>query len=251
MTNTLKAPAKAPKANAETDAETPPPASPLLRFYRSSLGKKLITGATGLALVAFVLAHMVGNLLLFIGSDAYNAYALLVSNFGVVYYAFELALTAIVVLHAWVGIEIFWRKRKARPVGYSTYQSAGGPSYQTLSSRTMIVTGSVLAVFLVFHLRTFRFGTYYITQLDGETVRDLARLVIEDFHRLPYVVGYSVILLLLGSHLRHGLWSALQSIGLLHRGIRPLAYGASGAIAGGIAIGFLLLPWAIYLGWVG
>ena len=242
MTNTLKAP--------KTEPETPPPASPLLRFYRSSLGKKLITGATGLALAAFVLAHMVGNLLLLISRDAYNAYARLVESLGVAFYAFELALLAVVLLHAAVGIEIFWRKRQARPAGYSTYQSAGSPSYQTLSSRTMIVTGSVMAAFLVFHLRTFKFGPYYTTQLGGEPVRDLARLVIEDFHQLPYVVGYSVILLLLGSHLRHGLWSALQSIGLLHRGIRPLAYGASAVVAGGIAIGFLLLPWAIYLGWV-
>lgn len=251
MTNTLKTPETAPETAPEADAEAPPPASPLLRFYRSSLGKKLITGATGLALAAFVLAHMVGNLLLLISRDAYNAYARAIEHLGIAFYAFELALLAVLLLHAAVGIEIFWRRRQARPVGYSTYQSAGGPSYQTLSSRTMIVTGSVLAVFLVFHLRAFKFGTYYTTQLGGETGRDLARLVIEDFRQLPYVVGYSVILLLLGSHLRHGLWSALQSIGLLHRGIRPLAYGASGAIAAGIAIGFLLLPWAIYLGWVG
>lgn len=242
MTNTLKAPPQ--PESPKTDA------SPLLRFYRSSIGKKLITGFTGLALVTFVLVHMAGNLLLFVGRDAYNAYALLVSNFGIVYYAFELALTAIVLLHAWVGIEIFWRRRQARPQGYSTYQSAGGNSYQTLSSRTMIVTGSVLAVFWVTHLMTFRFGTYYTTELGGDTVRDLARLVIEKFQALPYVVGYTVVLGLLASHLRHGFWSALQSIGLLERGMRPLVYGTGAVVGIGIAAGFLLLPWAIYLGWV-
>jgi succinate dehydrogenase / fumarate reductase, cytochrome b subunit len=240
MANILKAPS--------TESEPTPAPSPLLRFYRSSVGKKLITGITGMLLVAFVLAHMVGNLLLFLGRDAYNAYARLVENLSIAFYAFELALLAVMLLHAAVGIELFWRKRQARPVGYSTYQSSGGPSYQTLSSRTMIVTGSVLAAFLVFHLRNFKFGTYYTTQLGGEPVRDLARLVIEDFHQLPYVVGYTIILVLLGSHLRHGLWSALQSIGLLHRGIRPLVYGASAVVAAGIVIGFLLLPWAIYWG---
>ncbi|MBE9112324.1 succinate dehydrogenase cytochrome b subunit [Nodosilinea sp. LEGE 07298] len=243
MTNTLKAPEQKPESSKTA-------ASPLLTFYRSSIGKKLITGFTGLALVTFVLVHMAGNLLLFVGRDAYNAYALLVSNFGVVYYAFELALTAIVLLHAWVGIEIFWRRRQARPEGYSTYQSAGGNSYQTLSSRTMIITGLVLAVFWVTHLMTFRFGTHYTTELGGDTVRDLARLVIEKFQALPYVVGYTVILGLLASHLRHGFWSALQSIGLLDRGIRPLAYGTSAVVGAGIAAGFLLLPWAIYLGLV-
>lgn len=242
MTNTLKAPA--------TNSETPTPASPLLRFYRSSLGKKLITGATGLALAIFVIVHMAGNLLLFQSRDAYNNYSHHLESLGIGLYAIELGLLAVVVLHAAVGIEIFWRKRQARPQGYSTYQSAGGPSYQTLSSRTMIVTGSVMAAFLVFHLRAFKFGTYYTTQLGGETVRDLARLVIEDFHQLPYVLGYSLILVLLGSHLRHGLWSALQSIGLLNAGVRSVVVVASAVVGGGIAAGFLLLPWAIYLGWV-
>ncbi|MBD2106430.1 succinate dehydrogenase cytochrome b subunit [Nodosilinea sp. FACHB-13] len=243
MTNTLKAPQQKPESSTTG-------ASPLLTFYRSSIGKKLITGFTGLALVTFVLVHMAGNLLLFVGRDAYNAYALLVSNFHVVYYTFELALAAIVVLHAWVGIEIFWRRRQARPEGYSTYESAGGSSYQTLSSRTMIITGLALAVFLVIHLRTFRFGTYYPTELGGDTVRDLARLVVEKFQELPYVVGYTVILVLLASHLRHGFWSALQSMGLLDKGMRPLAYGTSAVVGIGIAAGFLLLPWAIYLGLV-
>jgi succinate dehydrogenase / fumarate reductase cytochrome b subunit len=105
-------------------------------------------------------------------------------------------------------------------------------------------------VFLVAHLLTFKFGTYYTTELGGEPVRDLARLVVEKFQHLPYVVGYSAVLVLLGSHLRHGLWSALQSIGLLNAGVRPLVVGASGVLGGGIAIGFLLLPWAIYLGLV-
>jgi succinate dehydrogenase / fumarate reductase cytochrome b subunit len=76
----------------------------------------------------------------------------------------------------------------------------------------------------------------------------LARLVIEDFHQLPYVVGYSAVMVLLGLHLRHGLWSALQSIGLLNARVRPVIYGASAVIGGAIAVGFLLLPWAIYLG---
>jgi succinate dehydrogenase / fumarate reductase cytochrome b subunit len=243
MTNTLKAPKPEPEA--------PPLGSPLLRFYRSSLGKKLITGTTGLALVVFVLAHLAGNLLLFSGREAYNAYARAIESLGVAFYAVELGLLVVVLLHASVGIEIFWRKRRARPQGYSTYQSAGGPSYQSPSSRTMIITGSVILAFLVFHLRTFKFGTYYTTQLGGETVRDLARLVIEDFHQLPYVVGYSAVMVLLGLHLRHGLWSALQSIGLLNARVRPMVYGASAVIGSAIAVGFLLLPWAIYLGLVG
>jgi succinate dehydrogenase / fumarate reductase cytochrome b subunit len=115
----------------------------------------------------------------------------------------------------------------------------------------MIITGLALGVFLVIHLRTFRFGTYYPTELGGDTVRDLARLVIEKFQELPYVVGYTVILVLLAAHLRHGFGARCNRSGLLDRGMRPLAYGTSAVVGIGIAAGFLLLPWTIYLGLVG
>jgi succinate dehydrogenase / fumarate reductase, cytochrome b subunit len=238
MTNVLKAP----------EPSTAPAPSPLLRFYRSPIGKKLISGVTGLALFTFVLVHMLGNLLLFAGHEAYNAYAYHLESWGIVLYAIEAVLVATVLLHMAVGTEIFIGRLKARPEGYGQYQSVGGTTYQSLSSRSMIVTGAALAVFLVLHLITFKFGTYYPTQFQGEPVRDLARLVVEVFHKLPYTLGYSVVLLGLGLHLRHGVWSAIQSIGALHAGIRPIAYGVSALLAAAIVVGFLVLPWAIYWG---
>lgn len=241
MTNVLKAP----------EAVETLPQSPLVRFYRSPIGKKLISGATGLALAGFVLVHMVGNLLLFVGRDAYNAYAEHLASWGVLLYAIEGLLVAIALLHAAVGISVFVGRLRARPEGYAQYQSVGGSSYQSLSSRTMIISGTVLAVFLGLHLWTFKFGPYYPTELDGQPVRDLARLVVEVFHKLPYTLGYSAVLLGLGFHLRHGVWSAVQSLGALHAGIRPIAYSLSALLAAAIAVGFGLLPWAIYGGIIG
>lgn len=238
MTNVLKAP-----ASTETR-----PQSPLMRLYRSPIGKKLISGATGLALAGFVLVHMVGNLLLFFGHDAYNAYAKHLASWGVLLYATEGLLGAIALLHMGVGVSVFVGRLRARPAGYHQYQSVGETSYQSLSSRTMMVTGAVLALFLGLHLWTFKFGPYYPTELNGESVRDLARLVVEVFHKLPYTLGYSAVLLGLGFHLRHGVWSAVQSWGALHDGIRPIAYGISALLATAIALGFVALPWAIYSG---
>ncbi|QQE63814.1 hypothetical protein GFS31_04840 [Leptolyngbya sp. BL0902] len=238
MTNVLKTPA----------SHAVKPQSPLVRFYRSPIGKKLISGATGLALAGFVLVHMAGNLLLFLGHDAYNAYAEHLARWGVLLYAVEGLLVGIALLHIGVGMSVFVGRLRARPEGYAEYQSVGENSYQSLSSRTMIITGSILAVFLGLHLWTFKFGPYYSTELDGHAARDLARLVVEVFHKLPYVLGYSAVLLGLGFHLRHGVWSAVQSLGALHAGIRPLAYGVSALLAGAIALGFVALPWAIYGG---
>jgi succinate dehydrogenase / fumarate reductase cytochrome b subunit len=230
---------------------TPAPGSPLFRFYRSPIGKKLITGVTGLALASFVLAHMLGNLLLFVGRDAYNGYAHHLESWGVLLYAIEGILLGAVLLHAAVGIEIFAGRLRARRMGYQQYRSVGEHSYQSISSRTMIITGTLLAGFLVAHLMTFKFGPYYSTELAGESVRDLAQLVIEIFHKPFYTLGYTAMLLLLGLHLRHGLWSMVQSLGALGKGARRTVFGMSTVLAAAIALGFIVLPWAIYFDAIG
>lgn len=220
-------------------------------IYRSPIGKKLITGITGLGLVAFVLVHMLGNLALFMSPAAYNAYAYHLENWGVLLYAIEGVLLVSVLLHAALGIEIFASRLRSRPQVYADYVSAGKPSYQTVSSRTMIITGTLLAAFLVAHLLTFKFGTYYPGEVDGHPARDLARLVIEKFQQPYFTLSYTAIMAFLGLHLRHGIWSALQSLGTLGQGLRPLVFGLGSLLALAIAAGFIVLPWAIYLGAVG
>lgn len=221
-----------------------------LQFYHSPIGKKLITGVTGLSLAVFVLVHMLGNLLLFVGHDAYNAYAHHLENLGLLLWLVESMLVVVFLLHAIAGIQIFLGRLQARPEGYTTYASKGKPSLQSLSSRTMIVTGLVLGSFLVIHLWNFKFGTWYATQLDGERVRDLARLVVEKFQNPVYAFGYSSVMVLLGFHLRHGIWSALQSLGMMSKSIRWSVYGLSLLLGVAIAAGFLVLPLATYFQWV-
>ncbi|MEM9116989.1 MAG: succinate dehydrogenase cytochrome b subunit [Cyanobacteria bacterium P01_F01_bin.56] len=222
----------------------------VLQVYYSPIGKKLITGVTGLGLATFVLVHMVGNLLLFAGHDAYNAYAHHLESLGPLLWMVEAILVAVFLIHAIAGIHIFVGKLSARPDRYETYTSKGQPSLQSVSSRTMIVTGTVLATFLVLHLLNFKFGHYYTTQLQGESVRDLARLVVAKFQNPVYAFGYSGVMLLLGLHLRHGVWSALQSLGLQTQAIRFTIYGLSLGFAIAIATGFMALPLTIYWGLV-
>ncbi|NER85088.1 MAG: succinate dehydrogenase, partial [Leptolyngbya sp. SIO1D8] len=124
--------------------------------------------------------------------------------------------------------------------------SRGEPSSQSFSSRTMIVTGMVLGTFLVIHLMNFKFGPYYVTELGGQEVRDLARLVVEKFHRPTYTLSYSTVVVLLGFHLRHGIWSALQSLGAMAKAFKPLVYTLSLVFAIAIVAGFIILPLAIY-----
>lgn len=219
----------------------------LSAFFRSPIGKKVLTGITGLGLTVFVLIHMIGNLSYFSSDpNAYNAYSDFLTGLGPLFYLIELGLLAFFAVHIVLGINIYLRKRKARDVNYTTYRSAGTPSRQTLSSKTMIFTGVLLLVFLVFHLLSFKYGTYYETTVDGEQVRDLKRLLDEKFSQPLYAFGYPIMMLLLAFHLRHGIWSALQSLGAMKPKLTPMIYTVGALIGLLIAIGFLVLPLYIY-----
>jgi succinate dehydrogenase / fumarate reductase cytochrome b subunit len=224
------------------------------KSFRSPIGKKLITGITGLGLAVFVLEHMVGNLAMFTGNDAYNEYAHFLASLGPLLYAAEAVIVAFFLFHIINGIQIWQGKRKARPIGYDTYKSAGKPSQQSTSSRSMIITGSILGIFLVFHLVSFKFGpggpgnasAAYVTSVGGEEMRDLAKLVREKFSSPFYTFGYTFIMLLLVAHLRHGIWSALQSLGAMRPSLTPVVYGIGAVIGALIGLGFIALPLAIY-----
>ncbi|QXD14542.1 succinate dehydrogenase cytochrome b subunit [Rhodocaloribacter litoris] len=226
-------------------------------LFASPVGKKILTGLTGLGLTVFVFFHMAGNLtLLFRGRDAYNAYSHFLVSLGPLLYAIELGLAAFFIIHAVLGIRIFIGKRMARGDDYYLYRSAGRPSLQSFSSRSMIFTGAVLLVFLVIHLASFKFGPggpghadpNYVTTVDGVQMRDLAKLVIEKFQNPLYAFGYTAVMVLLGFHLRHGVWSALQSLGAMNPRLTPLVYGLGGLLAVLIAVGFLVVPLWIYFG---
>jgi succinate dehydrogenase / fumarate reductase cytochrome b subunit len=217
----------------------------------SSVGKKVATGLTGVLLLLFIIAHVAGNLTLFGGADSFNGYTHALHSWGWLVYVAEVGLVAVFALHAYAAVTVWVDARKARSVAYTMVRSKGGASRQTLASRGMIVTGAVLLVFTIVHVLQFRFGPAesagYVTHVGGEPARDLHRLVVETFKSLPWVIGYTSVMIFLGFHLRHGVWSAFQSLGLLNPRLRAILYPA-GLVAGAlIAVAFLLMPIYIYL----
>lgn len=223
---------------------------PKINFYTSPIGKKIITGITGLGLSVFVLFHMAGNLTLFAGSKAYNQLAHFLESLGVLLYLVEFILLGLAIFHVVVGINIRLNSYKARPVGYSQFKSVGEPSKQSISSRSMLITGAILLGFLVWHLSTFKFGAYYSTVIDGVEMRDLSCLVIAKFRNPVYAFGYAGVMVMLAVHLRHGIWSAWQSIGVLNSKISPAVYAIALILAVLIMLGFIVLPLAIYFGFI-
>ena len=215
----------------------------VLQALSTSVGSKILLALTGLALVGFLVFHLAGNLLVFFGPDSYNEHAhALISNPLIV--PAELGLAAIFLLHVFKALTNFVRNLAARPQKYVRQVQAGGASRKSLGSTTMIVSGLVTFVFVFLHLVTFKYGPYYPGSVPGE--RDLYRLMIEVFHHPGYVAFYVVCMVVIGLHLRHGISSAFQSLGLMPDSWSGRILRAGMVLAVLVAAGFLVIPIWIY-----
>ncbi|HEY3997608.1 MAG TPA: succinate dehydrogenase, partial [Candidatus Xenobia bacterium] len=139
----------------------------------SSVGKKILTGLTGLGLVLFVIVHLAGNLSFFMGPGAVNSYANMLATIGhgIALPIAEISLIVLFLAHIISGLAVFNDKNKARPVAYQRSASAGGKSRKTVSSQTMIWTGLLLMLFVCIHVAQFRLGPVYPTVEGGEKMR--------------------------------------------------------------------------------
>ncbi len=187
---------------------------------------------------------MLGNFLLFSSNpDQFNAYSHFLINLGTLLYVVEAGLVLFLIIHITSGVSVWRSANQARPVKYEEYQSAGKPSKQNFSSVSMLYSGILLGIFLVIHIVTFKYGPYYTTVVDGVEMRDLYRLVVEIFGN-PYTCrpGYSVVMIFLGFHLRHGFWSAFQSVAFHHPRYTPIIYGVGYIVAISLAAGYIAIP---------
>jgi succinate dehydrogenase / fumarate reductase cytochrome b subunit len=216
----------------------------------SSVGKKLITGITGFALIGFLIGHLLGNLTLFIGPEAFNHYAHFLEELlhGWFIIAFEVVMIAIIVCHILAAATVaVLDKNRARPVAYKKLGRAGHTSRKTLSSVSMIISGLIIFGFLIWHIKTMKYGNPPIIAIEGGgTMKDLHAVVMRNFEQLWVVVAYVAVMILVGLHLRHGFWSAFQSMGWTNDRTLPTLERLS-LIAGVLfAIGFMILPLVLH-----
>jgi succinate dehydrogenase / fumarate reductase cytochrome b subunit len=184
------------------------------RILSSSVGTKLLIGLTGLGLFVYMLLHVAGNVIIFFGPDAFNEYShVLISNPLIV--PIEIGLLLVFLLHIYKTVAMWVHNKAARPVAYEKRALAGHTSRKSLASSTMIASGLIIAFFVIVHVKQFKFGTFYLVA-GSESIRDLYRTEIEVFRNPPWVVFYVIGTLLVGLHLRHGISSAFQSLGLDH-----------------------------------
>jgi succinate dehydrogenase / fumarate reductase, cytochrome b subunit len=213
-------------------------------FFSSSVGTKVLIGITGFALFLYLVIHIAGNLLVFFGPAVFNQYAYMMEERNPLLPVIELLLLAVFLVHIYKTVRMFLSNQSARPVRYAQKKSAGRPSRKSLASSTMIVSGLWLLAFLIVHVKAFRFSPTYPW---GDGGRDLYRQEMENLSN-PFVAGFYVLsMIVVGSHLWHGISSALQSLGLDHPRWTPRVLMAGKVFAVAIAGAFIVIAVWVYL----
>lgn len=221
-------------------------------LFNSSVGKKFIMAATGMAMFLFVVLHLLGNLQVFLGPEVINRYgAFLQGNLELIWPA-RIGLLVIVGLHIWSAVRLTAENRAARPQPYA-HQELVAASY---ASRTMMMSGLIILAFIVYHLLHYTFQVTAIngTGRDFTTLQDINRqhdvfaMMVLGF-RNPIVAGFYVLAMtLLFLHLSHGVSAMFQSLGLRNRTYTPVIARFAVAVTWCLYVGYLSIPLAILLG---
>ena len=210
-------------------------------LWDSSIGKKVVMAATGLIMVAYLITHVLANLLVFQGPINLNAYSAFLHGTGGALWAARLVLLAALVLHVIAAVQLANRRFEARPIGY-----AGGrePQVSTWASRSIRWGGALILAFLVYHILHFTIGTAHPNFIDGNPYHNVAT----GFHSLPVVALYLIAMVMVGLHLYHGVWSSGRSLGVSAPSPHPLRRSVALVLALLVWLGFTVIPLAVYAG---
>jgi succinate dehydrogenase / fumarate reductase, cytochrome b subunit len=222
-------------------------------LFESSLGRKYLMALTGVALLLFVIGHLAGNLQVFAGRDKLNAYAhFLQANQGLLWMA-RVGLLVAVALHIWAALKLAAENKAARPIGYAETKWHKA-SY---ASRTMVMSGLIVAAFVVYHLLHFTVqvravnltGTDFPSLQDNRGRHDVFAMMILGFSSPWVSLFYLIAMGLLCMHLGHGASSMFQSLGLKNKPYGAWIDRCALVAATLIFAGYASIPVAILLGY--
>lgn len=221
-------------------------------FFKSSLGKKYIMAVTGILLFLFVVGHLLGNLQVFLGAEAINRYGSFLKSMGELLWIARIGLLVAVGLHIWSAVTLTAQNRAARPAGYGEYKPVGS----TYASRTMMMSGLIIAAFIVYHLLHYTVllesinltGKNFADFHDLKGRHDVYRMMIVGFSNPIVSVFYIIAMALLMLHLSHGLTAMFNSLGIRNRNYRRLIDGFARFASIAILIGYVSIPLAVMFG---
>lgn len=218
-------------------------------FWRSALGKKAAMAASGIVLFGYVLLHMLGNLKVYGGREAYNHYAEGLRAFGApalpesgMLWIVRVVLLVSVALHVWAAWQLTLMNRRARPVGYERLD----PVQAGYAARTMRWGGVIVGLFVLYHLAHFTWGFGWAHP--DFRLGDPYHNFVTGFRVWPVSAFYIVAQVALGMHLFHGLWSMFQSLGWNHPRFNPWRRRFAQAFAWIITAGNISFPVAVLAG---
>ncbi len=211
-------------------------------FAGSSIGRKVIMAVTGAILVGFVFVHMIGNLQVYLGPAALNHYGVFLREFlhGAGIWIFRSVLLVAVLLHIWSATSLTLDSRRARPEGYRQQKW----KESTYASRTMRWGGVILLLFVIYHLLHLTTGAAHPSFIEGDVYHNF----VAGFQSVPVSLFYILAMLALGLHLRHGVWSMFQTLGVSHPRYIRMAHVGAWIFAAIIVIGNVSFPLAVLAG---
>ena len=228
------------------------PSNPLAVLWGTMVGKKVVMAVTGIVLVGFVIAHMLGNLKIFLGAQAIDTYAVFLRTMGeplvpysALLWVVRIVLLTCVALHITAAVQLTRMSRAARPHGYDTKESIA----TTYAARTMRWSAVIVVLFIVYHLLHLTGG---VVGWEPGQFRDLSvyHNVVAGFSVWYVSLFYIVAMACLCLHLDHGIWSLLQTLGWNNTRTTSKLKTLSRVVALAVFVGFISVPVAVLAGWV-
>jgi succinate dehydrogenase / fumarate reductase cytochrome b subunit len=221
-------------------------------IFRSSLGRKFVMAVSGFVLFVFVIGHLAGNLQIFLGPEAINRYGHFLQSNPELIWPARVVLLLMVGLHIWAAVELSRENKAARPVAYAQYRPVGS----SIASRTMLMSGMIISIFVVYHILHFTVQAQYINLTgqsfvdftDPEKRHDIFKMMVVGFNNPLVSVFYIAGMALLSIHLSHGASSMFQSIGWKNRACGPLLDHLARIAAALLFLGYTSIPVAILCG---
>ena len=216
--------------------------TPASSFLSSSIGRKVVMAATGLVLFGYVVVHMLGNLQIYLGPQALNAYAVKLREMPALLWGVRGLLLVSALLHVWAAASLTRTNVSARSVGYRERRNRES----TYASRTMRWSGVILLLFIVYHLLHLTLGTVHPSFVPGDVYHNVVSGLRTGIAPFFYILA----MLALGLHMYHGVWSLLQTLGLSHPRYDRLRYAFAAFITAVVILGNLSFPIAALTGLV-
>ena len=213
--------------------------NPLQRMLNSSIGLKITIALTGAILSGFVLVHMLGNLQVYQGAEALDAYGKLLRKEPALLWTFRLVLLSAVGLHIWAVIVLTRKNLQARPQAYQTRKY----KESSYASRSMIITGPLILLFIIYHILHLTTGTVHPDFQEGAVYHNLVVGLRAHWGIVGWI--YVIAMIMLAFHLWHGVWSMFQTLGAPEDRYRSLGRRFATIFTILVTLGFASVPLAV------